>query len=214
MQNDNNQNVPLVEFGDEVEISNLFRTAQTHQPTKQKRRQESVYEYIDELFRRYSKLIIVRVDLHYRDTIGQSKTIDEALSDFKHFRNCERYNDTIFNGKVGWVRLLECGQEMEGLHFHYMAFYDANVQRNDVELARNIGEFWIRINDGFGHYWNCNEKQYDFKAIGVLVNNDYTRISKLKSVVATYLTKLTQQPHYSYKRQLFATGQLQHLCIS
>lgn len=172
---------------------------------RQQHRQRIVDEYIDTLFSKYSKLMIVRVDLSYRDPIGRSKTLDEALDDFTHFRNCERKNPDTSNGRVGWIRLLEYGVE-KGFHFHYIAFYDGQKHHKDVWKAKTIGQYWIDRTNGFGDYWNCNAEDYKQKSIGMVNRNDLWKIEHLKLVVVDYLTKVSQQPEQVTKRQLFRTG--------
>lgn len=195
-----------IEF--DFETTNVSQaTPEPYLGLKQCRRQKSFEEYIDTLFNRHSKLLVIRVDLHYRMDIPHTKTIGDVVKDFTHYRNCERWINDIYEGKVGYARLIEYGQG-KGFHIHYMVFYDGSKRRADAWIADRIGALWNRSTQGLGYHWNCNTQDYDIRAIGMLHRNQYFLINHLKSVVAKYLTKLNQLPADCFNRQLFRMGQL------
>lgn len=195
-----------IEF--DFETTNLSQaTPDPYLDLKRSRRQKSFAEYIDTLFNRHSKLLVIRVDLHYRMDIPHTKTVDDVVKDFIHFRNCERWINDIYEGKVGYARLIEYGQD-KGFHIHYMAFYDGSKRHADAWIADRLGELWNRSTQGLGYHWNCNTQEYDIRSIGMLHRNQYFLINHLKSVVANYLTKLNQLPAGCFNRQLFRMGQL------
>lgn len=204
MLNCNTESNDLIEFGNENTDPNSYLSA-SYSNVKQRRRQDSVNDYIDKLFDRYARLLVVRVDLNYRMDVSQNKTIDEVIQEFIEYRNNERCNGDVFDGKVGYIRLIEYGQD-KGFHIHYMAFYDGSKRKGDIWLADKIGELWNRTTHGLGCHWNCNTQHYEAKAIGMLHRNDADMIHLLKNVVASYLTKLTQQPRCLQGRQLFTMG--------
>jgi len=194
----------LIEFGIEQVDPNI-QGSPFYSNVKKQKRQVAVNDYIDKLFKRYARLLVVRVDMNYRMDVSQSKTIDDVIKDFIDYRNNERWNDVVFDGKVGYIRLVEYGQD-KGFHIHYIAFYDGSKRKGDTWLADKIGELWNRTTHGLGCHWNCNTQHYDTRAIGMLHRNDVKLINHLKNVVASYLTKLTQQPKYLQGRQLFRMG--------
>lgn len=204
MLNCNTESNDLIEFGNENTDPNI-QVSPFYSNVKQHRRQESVNDYIDKLFKRYARLLVVRVDLNYRMKVPHNKTIDDVIKDFKEYRNNERWVNDVFDGKVGFIRLIEYGED-KGFHIHYIAFYKGSKRISDAWIADRIGELWNRTTHGLGYHWNCNTQHYDVKAIGMLHRNDTNLINHLKSVVASYLTKLTQQPRCLQGRQLFRMG--------
>ncbi|MDN3234319.1 inovirus-type Gp2 protein [Pseudomonas sp. WAC2] len=76
-------------------------------------------KYIDALFERYSKLLVLRIDLSYSKE--NSKTTQaEAARDREHLFENARSNK-LFADMVGWIWKLEHGPE-KGFHYHMMFF--------------------------------------------------------------------------------------------
>lgn len=169
-----------------------------------KRRSEAVERakeyasYVDALFRRYARLVVLRIDLEYRKEVRSQISIVDAMADLNHFFNNQR-NNSHFNGKVGFIVKLEYGVQ-KGLHFHVILFFDGAIRdgRKDVHLVEEIGEYWTKvITKGRGAYWNINANKLNYerlglRGIGVINAWETNLVANLKHRVVGYLCKSTQ----------------------
>lgn len=74
----------------------------------------------------------------------------------KFFNNCR--SNKLLRGICDYIWKLEEGDE-SGLHFHVLIFYSADHQR-DVTIAKLIGDYWVKVTDGKGQYWNSNADKW------------------------------------------------------
>lgn len=155
--------------------------------------------YVDALFDRYSRLVVIRIDLTYASDVSQSISINRAKDDLDHLLDNERRVPSIFSGKVGYIAKLEYGVE-RGFHWHVIYFFDGSVRKGSshVYLAKSIGEYWKQIiTKGQGSYWNCNDQHHDFRRLGTLgvglirATDSQLRVNLTHWVVG-YLCKSTQ----------------------
>lgn len=92
--------------------------------------------------------------LGYRPEIRQCVTPERVQADLSRFLNNRRTNK-LLGGIDGYVAKIEEGDE-SGLHVHVLIAY-APVTRDDIGIARRIGEYWRDvITQGEGSYWNSN----------------------------------------------------------
>lgn len=144
--------------------------------------------YVDALFERYSRLLVLRVDLSYSKE--NSKTTQaQAKRDRERLLENARSNK-LFGDMVGYIWKLEHGPE-KGFHYHMMFFFDGSKVREDVTLARRIGEYWTEvITKGRGLYYNCNAVKIGYKScgIGMVDHADANLREGLRNAVV-YLTK-------------------------
>lgn len=146
-------------------------------------------EYVDTLFERYSRLLVLRVDLGYRKEFSKT-TQAEVKKDREHLFQNTRSNK-LFGDMVGYIWKLEHGSD-KGFHYHMMFFFDGSKVREDGTLAKLIGEYWkTTITKGRGLYYNCNADKSRYKSCGIgMVDhaNNPMRDSLGKAVL--YLTKI------------------------
>ena len=110
--------------------------------------------YIDALLGRYSRLLVLRIDFAYgkgkfeieefsdsRDRLDMLNLISEQI--VRHRTELINYlkNKCPELGVVGYVWKLEYGRE-KGHHYHMMLFLDGAKVRQDVVIAKRIGEYW------------------------------------------------------------------------
>ncbi|ATM96793.1 Protein of uncharacterised function (DUF3296) [Yersinia frederiksenii] len=152
--------------------------------------QRSAFNYIDNLFDRYAKLLVVRVDLSYQRAANKQITATLARQHRERlFRNMK--SNRLFEHAVGYIWKLEFG-EYKGFHYHMIFFFDGAKVREDVTLARLIGEYWRdSITEGTGLYFNCNARKADYRinGIGLVSHADNAMREGLRRAV-TYLTKV------------------------
>ncbi|MCD2451097.1 inovirus Gp2 family protein [Methylicorpusculum oleiharenae] len=155
---------------------------------------ERLLAYIDALFNRYARLLVLRVDLGYQwDTVWIEQDWNtryfEAKQDLKRFLD-NMDSNKLFENVVGYAWKLECGPD-KGWHYHFLFFCDGSQVREDETLVMLIGEYWKKLTQNRGVYYNCNacKNQYESLAIGMINYYDHHLIDALKSA-AKYLTKV------------------------
>ncbi|WP_255587569.1 YagK/YfjJ domain-containing protein [Deefgea piscis] len=163
-----------------TQSSNSFRSTKT---------------YIEYLFERYARLLVIRLDFGFR--VGS-----ELRSDLLQCRECfqrmlnNREHNSLFKNQVGYIWRLEYG-EKKGWHYHCIFFFDGSKSRQDITLGDEIGSYWMNaITKGQGTYWNCNrhKERYElFKTLGVgmVYYKDELKREKLLQAAA-YLCKIDQ----------------------
>lgn len=141
---------------------------------------------------RYSKLLIVRVDLGYGMAVSGEVTWQQALDDFTRLLNIRRWN-SIFKGCVGYIRKLEY-TPVKGPHFHVILFFDGQVRRSDYFIAKRVCWYWKTIvTAGKGHGHNCNQtpNKYYHWGMGMVTRNDHLKRANFLYAL-TYLCKKEQ----------------------
>ena len=158
---------------------------------KEKRRQKSNESYLDALQERYSKLCVVRVDLHYKKDEIDEETLEKANKDINKLLN-NRRNNSKFDDNVGYLIKTEYGED-RNVHFHTFFFYDGQKVQKDMIKAEDIGKYWTEnITHGKGTYYSCNRNDYkDNQAIGMLDYRDTEKRRNLDYAMA-YLVKEDQ----------------------
>lgn len=144
--------------------------------------------YVDALFDRYSRLLVLRVDLSYRKEYSDI-SLERAVSDRVRLFENARAN-RLFAEMVGFIWKLEHGQD-KGFHFHVMFFYDGSKVRQDWSIVQQIGRYWSEVvTKGKGMYFNCNVDKWRYKrcGIGMIAHDDCQLRGGLRDAV-TYLTK-------------------------
>jgi hypothetical protein len=158
---------------------------------------ESMMNYIDNLFLRYARLLVLRLDLSYRKNVDNPYMTEnefyaaywQAKHDKEHLFNNMRTNQ-LFDHMVGNIWRLEYGTD-KGFHYHCIFFFDGSQVREDIPLANRIGQYWSNnITQGRGLYHNCNLHKDDYNrcGIGMMNWNDFELIDNLKSATR-YLVK-------------------------
>jgi hypothetical protein len=158
---------------------------------------QSMVNYIDNLFERRSRLLVMRLDLSYRKDIDTPflneveiyHSYCQAKADREHlFRNMR--SNSIFDEMIGYIWKLEYGKE-KGFHYHFI-FFKNSEDKQDITIARRIGEYWANvITQGRGLYYNCNadKGKYRYLGIGTIDRSHTDSITNLKHKVVPYLVK-------------------------
>lgn len=154
----------------------------------------SATHYINHLFDRYSKLLVLRIDLGYKKATFNKKNIDkdyaQIQNDRDRFFNNMRHN-ALFKRKVGYISKLEYGLD-KGFHYHLILFFDGSKAQRDQYLASKICQYWNEnITQGQGNAFNCHAKKdkYRFMGIGKISYTDTVLRNNLIQHVVRYLIK-------------------------
>ncbi|MBY8605346.1 inovirus Gp2 family protein [Burkholderia arboris] len=119
----------------------------------------------------------------------------------------------MLRGIVDYIWKLEEGDE-SGLHLHVLIFYTADSCR-DVYIAKLIGEYWVKVTEGKGQYWNSNANKIFHEKYGHGVgtgeinwDNDAKREALRENI--RYMTKADQflKMKYGEHCRLFGTSQV------
>lgn len=175
-----------------------FREKLRIQQREADRRYEEYAGYIDALFDRNDRLIVLRLDLGYEKRFAKNITLEVALEDIDKLMN-NRRNNRLFDHMVGYIIKTEFGIDRR-IHFHTIFFFNGSRRQGSghIRLAQEIGEYWCNsITQGEGSYWNCNRQVGEFErrdrcGIGEIRWNDERTRNNLKNYVLTYLFKLEQ----------------------
>lgn len=155
-----------------------------------KKNLKGTLQYINSLSAQYARLLVVRVDLTYLKDAKAMITADLARQHRQRFfKNLQAHR--LFRACVGYIWKLEYGR-YKGFHYHLLVFYDGALVRQDVTLARLLGEYWRDvITDGAGNYYNCNayKERYRIPGIGMLHHTDTVKRGGL-NIAINYLCKV------------------------
>lgn len=173
---------------------------------------KSVVAYFDDLFMDYSKILAVRVDLGYQADEADKITFERAHRDIQRFINYRQWH-ACFKHCIGHVVGRERGTTPiqikggngRGYHFHCFLLFDGQKVKDDVELARQIIDYWQnrivnsrRTPDDERTktcFFNCNLKArtsgYQYDGIGMVQHSDELKRWHLISALI-YLTKRSQ----------------------
>lgn len=175
-----------------------FITCRRRRCERARRNFLSATRYVDALFGRYVRLLVLRVDLGYKDwtrvenDLVSRKTIQDIRQDLMHFLNNRRSN-SLFNAMVGYVAKIEHGTT-KGFHAHAMFFFDGSKVQRDAWLAGQIGEYWSNVvTKGEGLFYNCNAHKARYRRLGIGRIEDGDIVGRGNLLLAlSYITKADQ----------------------
>jgi len=145
-------------------------------------------KYVDELFARYARLLVIRVDLAFLE----AERGNVPLKDVVHYHTKllgDRRNSPFLKDAVGYAWSLEYA-EKTGYHYHLVCFYDGSKHREDMTIGLGIGEQWKAVTQGKGRVYVCNthKNMYRLCGIGAVDYHDEIKRESLRKALA-YLTK-------------------------
>lgn len=144
------------QFMDYLGIYKALITAEDAKLNKQEKNNSKVLEIdLRKLFRRYSRLLFVRVDLGYLKDTLHLVGIEDLHRHINKLRDFIGNKNTCFEGLVGHAIAIEQGHE-HGYHCHVLLIYNGANRWKDTYLGQAVGEKWENITDGLGSYYNCN----------------------------------------------------------
>lgn len=151
----------------------------------------SLKRYLLSLLQRYKRLLVVRLDLYYRQPYAQDPRVcthQRISADRVQFLNLIRRNYPAF---VGYAWKLEVGIQRHW-HAHTLLCFDGNAVRLDAVIGRHLGDAWVQLTLDQGDYFNCNGKRHQYKhdAIGMVHAYRPDEVALLLGSPATYLTKI------------------------
>ncbi|TNI14849.1 YagK/YfjJ domain-containing protein [Aeromonas veronii] len=157
------------------------------------RNSTSVHDYINKLFRLHSKLLVVRVDIHYGDEIKDTMTIEEAIDDRDAYLSAVKRR---YRNLLGYVWKLEYGVA-RGYHYHMAFIFNGNKVQGDISLGRQLGEGWKSLSREPRTYYNCNADRDKYEewgtyGIGMVRCDDLEKRHLLLHNALSYLLKFDE----------------------
>ncbi|EOG3619723.1 inovirus-type Gp2 protein [Pseudomonas aeruginosa] len=172
-----------------------FKSEQNAHRRLSNKNYKSLLGYIDAIFERRSRVLVLRVDLGYSKLLAQ-RSFRESLN----FDEVKRHREKLLRllrrklpakTFLGHAWKLEFGLS-KSYHYHCVFFLDGSRLREDVAWARTIGELWVgRATEGRGVYYNCNRAKGNYRACGIgMVEHSDRSMRKNLQKAAVYLTKV------------------------
>ncbi len=145
----------------------------------------SATEYVNAMFHKHSRLLVVRIDLAYRKNYlpvgyqykgGALNPFQVSVDEFLQHRQIlleSLQRHTVFEYLKGYVIKLEHGRD-KGFHMHCLFLFDGSKVREGISRGSMIGEFWVNhITHGNGLFYNCNLSQnYFYNGVGMVHSAD------------------------------------------
>lgn len=149
---------------------------------------KALEKYIDALFARYARLLVIRVDLAFLEAECDSVSLKDVVR-YRTQLLGDRRNSPFLKDAVGYAWSLEFA-EKTGYHYHLVCLYDGSKHREDMTIGLGIGEQWKAVTQGKGRAHVCNtyKEMYRFCGIGAVDYHDKIKRDGLRKALA-YLTK-------------------------
>ncbi|EJL1150809.1 inovirus-type Gp2 protein [Salmonella enterica] len=151
---------------------------------------KGAWNYIRHLQSRYSRLLVLRVDLSWSNEHKSAITADDARKHRQQlFRNMQK--NPLFRHVLGTVWKLEYAPQRK-FHYHMLFILNGNKAPQDGVIAHTFGEYWKHtITKGKGIYYNCNANKalYEECCLSKLKRGDNSKDKGLLQALS-YITKI------------------------
>lgn len=149
--------------------------------------------YTEKCFEICSRLLVLRVDLYYKNGTFAGKSHFESFEMVQqHWRTwIRRFKRKMGKDYVGYAKILECGIQ-KSLHFHVLLLLDGSLVRQDIAIATLAGKDWSDVvTQGAGRSHNCNlhKENYRRLGIGMVHADDKDKRAALDKIMA-YMIKI------------------------
>ncbi len=139
------------------------------------RRLNRLKRHVEDLFKRYSRNLVVRVDLKYRADSQDRVDIEIFNKHVRTLRNRMANKNKCFKNLKFNAWCLEHAPD-GSYHVHLFLIYDGSKCTYDCKLARWVGRVWMNeITEGLGYYWNCHTCKHadeDLSSSDTMLNNE------------------------------------------
>lgn len=134
----------------------------------EKKNMVTLQQRMDTALHKYSKLLVVRVDLAYLADKQFNISINDFQKDISYLRQLIHNRDTIFKECIDYAWALEQGEE-KGYHCHLLLVFNGHKRRSAWKIAQDVGDRWRKFTDGSGYFFNCHTteqiRSYEEKGI-------------------------------------------------
>ncbi|WEE39367.1 inovirus-type Gp2 protein [Acinetobacter sp. TAC-1] len=119
----------------------------------------NLVERMEQVVERYSRILVVRVDLAYLLKHQNQVGIQAFNDDMDVLRTRLRDKDRIFAGLIEYAWALEQGKD-KGYHCHLLLVYKGSEHQKAYGIAKQVGELWGSITSDKGYCFNCHDYKY------------------------------------------------------
>lgn len=171
---------------------------------QESKNRNSLESYVRDLIDHYSKSLVVRIDLRYKEEDRDLVTVDMFNDHMKKLRELISNKKSCFKYLQGYAWALEQGGKRGGFHCHLLLIYDGARREGDCALAIEVAKKWSDITEELSAYYNCNsnknKKKHQVKdefgndrlGVGMIHRNKLREVENAIHV-ALYLTKLNKK---------------------
>lgn len=152
--------------------------------------QNVLFDHQNELFERFSKLLMLRIDFAYRKDSESFKYADvnQLVADMIWLTE----QGAHISGLVGYAWVLEYGEE-NSYHIHAAFYINGQRHRKVWSFWEAIGALWEDITDGEGYTHRCKPKRhYRVRGERVVSFSDSKGREGMEFILS-YLGKQTQR---------------------
>lgn len=152
-----------------------------------------LFHHQDQLFERYSKLLMLRIDFAYHTSSNAFENADAA-----HMNRLTEQCHTI-KGLVGYAWVME-HTETHGFHIHAAFYINGQAHRKIWEFWEQIKNRWENITGGEGYAHRCEPKpHYRVRGEWVVSFSDKQGRRGMQYILS-YLAKQSQRMRYPIYR--------------
>ncbi|WP_228212143.1 YagK/YfjJ domain-containing protein [Acinetobacter stercoris] len=139
-----------------------------------KKNKSRMIEMFNSLIERYSRVVVVRLDLylkHKPETLMQTCfKAEDCLSknDFDAFKKrVERLlenkrHNPVLKQAIGYIFRFEYTPR-RGFHLHTFWFFNGNKNQEDISLAEGIEQLWKKVTNDQGYAYICNKRKHTYE---------------------------------------------------
>lgn len=183
----------LVERIRELSKQGDYRRRAADRRYQAKRQAEDIQAFVRRVTEHYSKTLVLRINLYYRESARQRLTIEQVFEDMSRLARARRTHP-IFEHLVGSIVRVEQGRD-QGFHLHVAFFYNGSEVFRQFHIAERIGELWSEITQSRG-YWHDSSRDFigdeDLRGTGMFSRSN-TQGRQAVANLMTYLVKDKQQ---------------------
>lgn len=189
-------------------ISRIYNEVRSDEYLRRERRRrwdedankEDVSAYCDALTSAYSRILVSRLDCHYKKEFRDLITVDKVYRDRSAFIRILR-NRAVFSDLIGYAWSIEQGFEA-GYHLHVMAAFKGWKRQSDWYMTKVMGDFWEEVTDGAGYVYRCNDKihQYKDRGVGMIHRNDAHERANFSKAIGYLRTLKTESERLQHPR--------------
>ncbi|MDE1963681.1 MAG: inovirus-type Gp2 protein [Xanthomonadaceae bacterium] len=159
----------------------------------------SLRHYVKRMFERYSRLVVIRLDLGYRHDPDEQSPVQFSSDKTRgHINEFLKFMRKRSHGLVGYCWKKEYGA-VKGMHVHLLIFLNGHYVREDITWGHYFGKSWERLTQG-GVYWLCNADKEAYVRRGMLgigmIEYDDVDLRMGLDQVILYLTKTDYYARY------------------
>lgn len=141
-------------------------------------RKKNCIQLFNSLLNKFSKILVVRIDLAFIRDINTIMKRYHTLSDLHSKNDLEalkacvekflknRRHNKILDAIEGYILRFEYSVRT-GFHVHMYLFFDGNKHREDISLGQYIADYWKTITDGQGTAFICNMQKEKYRNCGI-----------------------------------------------